>query len=226
MKEQTKNWTDSTLYLTRLNSLSHPLDQETSAITSISSHPLTTGSIKTESITNTKLKSKEPNCILSVLSIMQVCSTSPDSMPLQPLADWLDGPGMTGTLTWKWIFQIYLLEKSFKLSGTELQSLSEDSQLNKSSKNTSTHLKQFSIRVLKSFLPQPVRLQSWCSLLYAHIWVAFPFLIWVTIMDTFAFVTVRFMTSLVELDKDLHFRTYPTLITQSMKMELLSVFKH
>lgn len=156
---------------------------------------------------------------------MLVCSTLPDSTPLLPSEDWPDGPDTTETLTWKSIFQNSHLPKSSKSSGTELQSLSEDSLLNKSSKNTSTHSKLFWTKVLKSSSLLQVKQPCWSAQQSVPIWVAFPFLIWVTIMDTFAFAMVQSMTSLVESDKDLLFRTCPTLITQSMKMEPLCVSK-
>ena len=146
-------------------------------------------------------------------------------MPLLPLEDWPDGPDTTETLTWKSIFQNSHLPKSSKSSGTELQSLSEDSQLNKSSKNTSTQSKLFWTRALRSSSLPQVKQPCWSAQQFAPIWVASPFLIWVTTMDTFAFVTVQFMTNLVESDKDPLFRTCPTLITRFMKMELSFVSK-
>lgn len=156
---------------------------------------------------------------------MLVCWTLPDYTPLLPSEDWPDGPDTTETLTWKSIFRNSHLPKSSRSSGTELPSLSEDSQLNKSSNNTSTHSKQFWTKVLKSSSLLQVKQPCWSVQQSAPIWVASPFLIWVTIMDTFAFATVQFMTSLVESDKDPLFRTCPTLITRCMKMEPLFVSK-
>ncbi len=45
-------------------------------------------------------------------------------------------------------------------------------------------------------------------------------------MDTFVFAMVQYMTNLVESDKDQLFKTYHTLITQFMKMELWFASKH
>lgn len=181
--------------------------------------------MKTESITNTKLKSEEPSCTLLVLSIMLVCSTLPGSMLSLPLEDLPDGPGMTGTLTCKWISQSCLLPKSSRLFGMEPPSSSEDLPPNKSNKKTSTPLRLFLTRPLKLFSHLLAKPQSWSVRQFALIWVAFPFLIWATIMDTFAFATVQFTISLVESDKDLPSRTCHTLITQSMKMEPSSASK-
>ena len=110
----------------RLNSLSPAPDLETLEITLTSSLPSITGLIKIESTTNTKPISEELSCIPSVPSTMPVCLTSLGCMPSLPLEDWPDGPDTTEILTWKSIFQNYRLPKSSKLSGTELQSLSED----------------------------------------------------------------------------------------------------
>ena len=194
-------------------------------ITSILSPPSITGSTKTESITNTKLKSEEPNCTPSVPSTMPVCSTLPGSMPLPLLEDSPDGLDMTGTPIWKLISLNYHLPKLSRSSGTVPQSSSEDSLPNKSSRKTNTPLKPFSTRALKLSLLQLVKPLSWCAQLSALIWVAFPFHIWVTIMDTFAFVTVQCMTNSVESDKDLPSRTCHTLITQSTKTEPSSASK-
>lgn len=138
-------------YPTRLNSLSPPPDQATSVITSISSPPSITGSTKTEYTMNNKPISEELNFTPSPLSTMPVCLTSQDSTPLEPLEEWTDGPDTTEILTWKSTSLNYLPLKSFKSSGTELQSLSEDSLNKKLNKNTSTQSKLSSIRVQKSF---------------------------------------------------------------------------
>jgi hypothetical protein len=126
MKELTKNLTDSTQYLIKPSSSSPVPDPETSGITSISSPPSITGSNKTESTTNTKPISEEPNSTPSVQSTMPVCSISLDSTPSPPSEEWLDGPDTTEILTWKSTFQSCHLRKSFRSSGTEHQSLSED----------------------------------------------------------------------------------------------------
>jgi hypothetical protein len=111
------------------------------------------------------------------------------------------------------------------LSGTVPLSSSEDLLPNKSSRKMITQLKPFLTRALKSSSLQPVKPPSWYAQPSAPIWVAFPFHIWATIMDMFAFATVQFMTSSVESDKDLPSRTCHILITQSTKMEPLSASK-
>lgn len=141
----------SILYPTRLNSLSPLPDQATSVITSISSQPLITGSMKTEYTTNNKLISEELNFIPSQPYIMPVCSTLQDSTLSEPLVEWTDGPDMIEILTWKSIFQNYLQQKSSKSFGTVLQSSLEDLLNKKSSKKTSIQPKLFLIKVQKSF---------------------------------------------------------------------------
>lgn len=138
-------------YPTRLNSLSPQPDQATSVITSISSPPSITGSMKTEYTTNIKLISEELNFTLSQLFIMLVCSTSQDSTLLEPLVDWTDGPDMTEILIWKSTSQNYLQQKLSKSSGTVPQSSLEDLPNKKLSKKTSIQSKPSSIRALKSF---------------------------------------------------------------------------
>lgn len=225
IKERTKSLMASIPYPTRLNSLSPPPDQETSVTTSISSPLSTTGSIKTESITNTNPILEELNSTPSVLSTTQVCSTLLDSTPSVLLAEWTDGPDTTEIPTWKSISQNSLPLKSSKSCGTEPQSLSEDWLNNKSSKKTSTQLKRFSTRVQKSFWPQLAEAAFWSVQLFVPIWVVFPFHIWVTITDTSVSVTVQFTTSSVESDKDQPSRTCHTLITQSTRTALWFVLK-
>jgi hypothetical protein len=146
-------------------------------------------------------------------------------MPSPLSVDWPDGPDTTGTHTWKWISRNCHLPKSSRSFGTEPLSLLEDSLLNKSSRKMSIPSKLFWTRLLKLSLLQRAKPLSLFVQQSAPIWVAFPFHIWATIMDMFAFVTVQFMTSLVESDKDLLSRTCHTLITQFTKTEPSSVSK-
>lgn len=134
---------DSILYLIKHNSLSQVPDLEISVIISISNPLLITGSIKIEFIMNIKAILEELNSILSLLYIMPVCSTLPDSMPSLPLVEWMDGPDMIETLIWKSIFLNFHLLKSSKSFGMELQSLLEDWLNNKLSKNINIQLKPF-----------------------------------------------------------------------------------
>ena len=142
-KEQTKSWMAFIQSLTKPSSSSPLPDLATSAIISISSLPLITGSTKTEYTTNMRPKSEELNSTLWVPFTMLVCWTLPDFMPLPQSADWQDGLDTIGTLTWKSIFPNYPLLKLFRLSGMELQCLSEDWLQNKLSKNTSTQWRRF-----------------------------------------------------------------------------------
>ncbi len=139
-------------------------------------------------------------------------------MQLPRSADWRDGPGTTGTLTWKSIFRNCHLPRSFRLFGTALQSLSEDWLLNKLSKKTITPSKPFWTRALKLSSLQRVKPQSLYVRQYALIWDASPFHIWATIMDTYAFATVQCMTNSEESDRDLPFKICHTSTTQSTRM--------
>ena len=207
---------------TRLNSSSRAPDLVTSAITSTSSQRLTTGLTKTESITNTNPISVEPNCIPSVQSTTQACSTLPDCTPSVPSAEWTVGPDTIEIPIWKLIYQNCHLPKQFKLFGTEPPSSSEDLPKKKSSKRTSTPLKLSLTRALKLYWLQPEKAQFWSARQFALIWDAFQFHIWVTTTDGFVFVTVQFTISSEESDKDQLCKTCLTSTTQSTKTALWS----
>lgn len=226
MKEPTKSWTASIQSPIKPSSSSLAPDLVTLVTTSISSLPSTTGSRKTESTTNIKSISEELNSIPSLQSTTPVCWTSLDSTPSPQSEDWLDGPDMIETPTWKSTSLNYHPPKSSKSFGTEPLSSSEDLLQNKSSNKTSTLLKLFWTRAQKLFWLQLVKLLSSCALLFALIWVAFPFLTWVTTTDMSAFATVQYTINSVESDKVQPFRTCPTLITLSTRTELWFALRH
>jgi hypothetical protein len=151
---------------------------------------------------------------MPVYLILQDCTQS------ESLVDSMDGPDMIEILICKLRFQNYPQEKFFKLLGMEHQFSLEDSPLPKSIKRTSNILQiLFSIRENKCYWVRLVTLPFWCVQQFVHIWVAFPFHIWVLIMDTSASATVQSTINSVELDKAQLFKTYHILTIPFMKME-------
>ena len=177
--------------------------------------------MKTEFITNTKPIFVELKFMFSTQPSMLAFWTLADYMLLGLSVGLMDGLDTIEILTWKLIFQNYLQDKLFKLSGMELQSLLEDSPPQKSTKKTMNSLLKLSLIKVKkiSWVPQEILTCS-CVLLSAPIWVAFQFHIWEHTMDGSAFATGQSTINLVELDKVLPFKTFLILITQVTKTEL------
>lgn len=175
--------------------------------------------MRTEFIMNIKQTSEGLNSTLWLLFIMQVCSTSQDSMLLVSLAEWTDGPDMIGILTCKSTFRNCHQLKSFRLYGMELQSSSGDWPRNKSNRKMSTRLKQFWIKAQKLSSHLQERQTFWSVLLSVLTWVVSQSPIWETTTATCVSATVQSMTNSAESDKAQPFKISLTLTTQFTKME-------
>ena len=157
-----------------------------------SSQLLITGSTRTESTTNIKPTFVELRYTCSAHCIMQVLPTLADSMLWPSLEDWMDGLDTIEILISKSTFPKFLPERSCKLFGMELQSLSEDWQLKKSTNNkTNTPNLHFWTLWVKFALPQQVILKFWCALLSVLIWDVFQSLTLVPTTVGSAFVTAQ-----------------------------------